>query len=57
MINFFKTDNSEQLYKELLKDYLNEGKIQKIIDESYDIKNVKNEILNSTEFKNIKKFC
>ena len=28
---------------------------KKIIDESYDIKDVKNEILNSTEFKNIKK--
>lgn len=37
MINFFKTDDSTQLHKELLKDYLNEGKIQKIIDSGINI--------------------
>lgn len=37
MINFFKTDSSEQLHKELLKDYLNEDKIQKLIDSGVNI--------------------
>lgn len=37
MISIFKTDSSEVLHKELLKDYLNESKIQKLIDSGINI--------------------
>ena len=37
MLNMFKTDDSETLQKELLKNYLDEKKIQKLIDGGVDI--------------------
>ena len=37
MLNIFNTDSNEQLHKELLKDYLNEDKIQKLIDSGVNI--------------------
>ena len=37
MFNLFKSDDSTTLQKELMKDYLNEDKIQKLIDSGLDI--------------------
>ena len=42
MFNLFKPDTSQSLEKELLKDYINESKIQKIIDSGINI-NTKDE--------------
>ncbi|WP_428024407.1 ankyrin repeat domain-containing protein [Arcobacter sp.] len=37
MFNLFKSDDSTSLQKELMKDYINEDKIQKLIDSGLDI--------------------
>lgn len=37
MLGFLKTDSSELLYKELLKDYVNDKKVQKLIDSGVNI--------------------
>lgn len=37
MFNLFKPDTYQSLHKELMKDYLNEAKIQKIIDSGINI--------------------
>ena len=37
MLGFFKTDSSELLYKELFKDYVDDKKVQKIIDSGINI--------------------